>query len=250
MSVTSTHLLAGSSTLDSGSPYETASVSPTPGKLYLLGVNVTGVNPGPLATAVTGLGLTWTRVATSTGSGVRNEHIFAASGTPAPGTMFITIASGGNPPTGCSWLLSEHGGADLSGGAAAAIVQSVFARNAALTTTTATFPNPIGAGNATYAIVGANVLATPDAPWTLLGNATYSTPTSAIMSMFAAPGQQIVSATLPTAQASVPVGIEIKAAASAPTNLDKLRLGAGTTGLRYGSTALSKAYLGATQNWP
>lgn len=38
--------------------------------------------------------------------------------------------------------------------------------------------------------------------------------------------------------------------ADVPTNLDKLRLGAGTALLRVGASAASKAYLGATQVWP
>lgn len=249
MAVSCASLTSGSSSTDGG-PFSTASVTPSAGKLYLVAVTVVATSPAPRATAVTGLGLTWELVVDAPGNGSRTVSIFAAIGTPTSGSLAFTIAAG-STPTACVWVVAEASGANLSGGVAGAIAQIAAERNTATTQSSALFPNPITAGSATFGAVGANPITTPVSPWEPVAAASATAPTSALTAMFSAVGQQDVQATVATAQALVPVGIEIKAASA---NLDKLRIGdkipsqiiiAGSP-----DRPVSRVYDGPIQLWP
>lgn len=248
MAVTINHLTTSSSSTDGG-PWNTASVTPTASRLYLCSTVVSGTSPAPTIASVSGWGLTWLQVATSTGSGTRNTQIFGAIGTPSAGSLTITVGTG-NTGTACGWSVVEVAGADISGTVANAIVQSISARVTTQNLSQA-YTNTVGAANATFAAIssgGSAEVLTPVSPWSLVGGATFASPTGGITSQFCSTAQQNIQASAGSSIAMVPTGIEIKAAAS--TNLDKLKLGTNLVGLRVGTNTPSKIYLGSTQVWP
>lgn len=91
--------------------YETASGTPTTGrKWYALVVTENSTDGGQAAT-LSGMGLTWTSIATvahgGAGSNTRLTQLFEGSGTPSTGTVTITV--GGSNNQGCLWAFFEVG---------------------------------------------------------------------------------------------------------------------------------------------
>lgn len=247
MTVASAHLSSGSSSTDGG-PFVTGAISPSAGKLYLAAVMLSGTNPAPDVSGMTGWGLTWVQVAAITGNGIRNVQIFAAVGTPTSGTLTFTPGTG-NVATACAWSVAELTGADITAGAAAAVVQNAAARVAGNATSSVTLTNPVASGNATFGAFGAGEILTPVAPSVLVGATSHTAPVAALTATFSGVGQQTIAATASSAIATVPVGIEIKAAAT--TLLDKLRVGSVAPSAIYiEDRPVSQVFDGPTQVWP
>lgn len=213
MAVTSTHLTTGSDTTNQTTPYATASISPTAGRLVLAAVAVTvGVSPTPALT-LSGCGLTWVQV-DQTVAGARTVHLFRAMGG-SPTTGSLSIAGDGTTTmTSALWTVSEFAGVDTSGtNGSGAIVQSVNAKPANGTSVSVALPSAITSGNASFGAVAVSVAEAPaaGAGWTGLGSIAQTAPTTGLLGEWAAVGQQNVAASWTTSASPFVVGVEIKA---------------------------------------
>lgn len=249
MAVAFNHLTTDSSTANV-SPYVTASLTPTAGRVYLVGLMVgatTSPNPTP---TITGWGLTWTQVVQNV-AGFRASYIFRATGTPTAGALTITT-TGANLPNGCFWSVVEAAGADMTGtNGSGAIVQSHEARPLAATSVSSAFPTAPTAGNGGFAVVGiggAQETVTPGAGWTG-ASTSQTTPNNSMAGMWAASCPSAISASWTSSVTSFLAGVEIKAAGGA-VNLNRVRLGTTVAKLYLGTTLVPKAYLGTTQVYP
>lgn len=154
MAVTATLLTAGSDTA-AVSAYNTASVAPAADRLLLVAVMPSRNPSGDFAEeTVTGLGLTWTQVATtgllqdtSPRRRVTWWRASTAGATPTPGAITIGY---GTAPNSIIWSVLEVAGHDP----AAPIVQTKPAIALAATSVSATFDTAPAAGNAVLAAVG------------------------------------------------------------------------------------------------
>lgn len=218
MPVTSTHLTTGTDTANV-SPYVTASITPTAGRLILAAVFLsytTSATP-----TLTGNGLTWTLVATTTTATARELSVFRAMGA-APTAGSVTIATTGTSPTGCLWTITEFAGADTSGtNGSGGIVGTniVNARPASATSISQAYPSAITAGNQTFAAIGGTLAqtVTPGAGWSSLGQINGATPAQNLIGMNGTNGVGLspVTASWATATSTWVIGVEIVAAAAA-----------------------------------
>jgi hypothetical protein len=128
-----------------------------------------------------GWSLTWTLIADNLyNSNVHRIRVHAAKTTVAPGAAALSIAGGLSTHTGCEASLVQVLGADVSGTAAQAIVQSVTATGAG-TTGTVTLAAATAAANRPLAIFGhvhAEAI-TPRTNWTELDDQNHATPDAA-----------------------------------------------------------------------
>lgn len=217
MAVSAVNLTTGASTANA-SPYATASISPNglSSSFYLLAVLHTATTT--VAPTVTGAGLTWTRI-TGTASGSSEIDLYRASGAGSAGAL--SIATTATTPTGASWQVAELTGVDLTGGEAAAVVQSRAVSNTTGTATTSadTLTSGITGGNASYAAIGVIVTATLSAGtnWTLLASTANTAPTTTFGGEqgTGGVGQQTMAFSWTVAGNYRIVGAEIKAAAAA-----------------------------------
>lgn len=123
MPATITLLTKGSSGADQSS-YNTASITPSAGKLILVFANAQYGSPAKEITGVTGCGLTWTRFQNFAFASSSSHYAaaFRATGTPSAGAL--TIASSGTQSR-FNWQVIEVGGVDVGGtNGSNAIVQS------------------------------------------------------------------------------------------------------------------------------
>lgn len=160
MAITAANLTASFDNTDAQS-YNTASVSPGANKLILVTVgirNYSAVNLGTLS--LSGNGLTWVEVATTTYSSVASGQsrisIFRSMGaSPSAGAITVTVSGSGN--ASCQWSVDEFDGVDTSGtNGSGAIVQSAVNQSdnctSGLTVTLAALGD--AANNAVYAGFG------------------------------------------------------------------------------------------------
>lgn len=108
--VTATHLTTDDGT--SAASFNTASISPSSGKLVIVAVanNRSGGGNQP---TVSGCGITWTAVRTKTSGNYRLTMFEGRSFSPSSGVL--TIDFGGQSQTNCLWTVSEFGNVPRSG---------------------------------------------------------------------------------------------------------------------------------------
>ena len=160
MAITAANLTASFDNTDAQS-YNTASVTPGANRLILVAVgirNYSAVNLGTIT--LSGNGLTWVEVATTTYSSVASSQsrisVFRSMGTsPSAGAITITVSGSGN--ASCQWAVDEFNGVDTTGtNGSGAVVQSATNRSdnctSGLTITLAALADAVN--NAVFAAFG------------------------------------------------------------------------------------------------
>ena len=144
-----------------GTEFETASITATAGRTYIfdvLSMHTTGTVSAP---TITGLGLTWTLLATvTTGSGVRRLSRYRGTGTPSAGVIRMTHDQ---TVQSCAWAFTQAVNV-------ASIRQTTTNTQAAGTTVTGTLAALENAANVCLSTAGASINGsfTPDAGFTEL----------------------------------------------------------------------------------
>lgn len=228
MAVTQTNKLFAASATDATS-YNTASVTPTANRLYLLAVwSRTGITADPNAPTVTGAGLTWVQVATvvydNTSSSRRRLTVFRAMGAGSAGAL--TIDFGGQTQTSATWDLTEFDGVDTSGtNGSGAVVQSAtnFDGGTTATSITATLSAFGSVNNATYGAGGSGQTgntAAVGSGFTQISNGSPDGEAGQLcITEFKNSNDTTVDASFtPTGSEIGIIGVEIKAAAAAVIN--------------------------------
>ena len=114
------------------SSYGTASISPTPGRVVLVGVQSESKDGSYAIPTLSGVNMTWTQIATISGTQGRNTLFRGLATAPIAGAITINL---GEAQFNCSWVVDEVAGCVRSGSNAAdAIVQSASANGVAPTT--------------------------------------------------------------------------------------------------------------------
>lgn len=181
MALNLTELTTGGTTTPSGS-VNTAVVSPAANRAQYLTVHgsVAGAT-APSIPTVTGCGLTWVQVATTTNtdgvSFTQRLTLFRAMGA-SPTSGAITIAHGALVPDDfIAWTLQEATDADTSGtNGSGSVVQSAT-NTGSSTTASATLAAFGNAGNGAYIVVGtvgAGTSLTPEAGYTGFTQASHN----------------------------------------------------------------------------
>ena len=123
MPITFSLLTKGSSGADQSS-YDTASITPSAGKLILVFANAQYGTPAKEITGVSGCGLTWTRFQNFAYASADAHYAAAFRATGTPSTGALTISSAGTQSR-MNWQVIEIGGVVLTGtNGSDAIVQS------------------------------------------------------------------------------------------------------------------------------
>ena len=196
--------------------YSTASVTPTTGSLQLLhvvAVHATA-NTYPSTPTVTGCGLTWV-LEDSVSMPLATETVlftFRALGTASAGA--ISIDFGAETMTSCRWALDEASGTDTSGtNGSGAIIQSVTNTFSAATSGSVALSSFASANNATYGVIGRDTAeaTTVGSGFTELVDTTGNN--IGIQTQWRVDNDTSVDWTWTTADSSVAIGFEIKAAA-------------------------------------
>lgn len=125
MPVVATLLTTDGSTADQDS-YTTASVNPSPNRLYLLFVGSTKAGNDPGQPSISGLGMTWAPAGSVLNQG--RISTFRAAGSASSGALTIDFA--GVTQESCTWALIEVLHVDLTANGANAIVQLVGGQTA------------------------------------------------------------------------------------------------------------------------
>jgi hypothetical protein len=123
MAVQAAQITSGSGT--SASSFTTASVAPVARRLYLLAVsNRKGSTPTPTVPTVSGAGMTWTQIATSSHSADHRLTLFRSLSA-SPGSGALTISYSGDTQDDSGWHLAEFSTVKTTGANGAdAVVQS------------------------------------------------------------------------------------------------------------------------------
>lgn len=172
MPVIATHITAGGLANSGQSNFDTASISPVTGRLYLLAVE-SWLNSGSVnKPTVSGAGLTWVEVGTVLNGTNMRLTLFRAMGSGSSGAL--TINHGGQTQILCQWHLTEFTNVRTSGSNGAdAVIQSATAQDSgsdtSITVTLGAFANP---ANATYGCMfhEQGVAITVGSGFTLLSN--------------------------------------------------------------------------------
>ena len=220
MAITVTELTSGANGSNLQN-YTTASVSPGANKLILVLVSENDSAGGSLPSSVSGAGLTFDLIRSSTGvSGVghRRTSIYRAmSG--SPGTGAITIAHSGVTQNNCLWKVLEVSGIDTTGtNGAGAIVQSNDSGPTSTATpsvTLAAFGDATNnAGLAAFAQATANTFAAGTG-WTEIGTeVTNASPNTSFGAQYIIGQDTSVDCTFSGSGSATGVAIEIKAASA------------------------------------
>lgn len=163
-----THLTAGISTSD---PATTAVVSPTSGATLILAVTAAN-STGPAADSisVTGLGGTWTQLATYPWASRRRTWLFECHNWTGSGALSINPGISAFQEIG--WVLDQAVGLDPAGPVQAVVADGGGDNSS--TSRTLTSGGTAGTGDATYSALSleSNTDMTPEAGWTALGQTT------------------------------------------------------------------------------
>lgn len=202
---------------EDGESFTTASVTVGTDRLVLVCVLdsfALGICP---RSVVSGLGLTWTQIATVTYSGgVRRVGAWWAVNTGAPTTGAVTLTlnneGDGITSTGTGWVVTEVAGADL----AAPIVQSALAdnTNTNVSTLDITLAAAAKTSNRAFSWWGHRVVeaTTPRAGWTELVDFTGASPSTGMEFQWRHDAfETTASASWPTSDKSCGVAFEVAA---------------------------------------
>ena len=225
MSIAALNLTSGGSTTD-GLSYNTASVSPGANRLILVSVFMRKYGGGTFAPTVTGNGLTYVEVGSTTVPNMTGKiYLFRAMGaSPTTGAINITDSGTGNCAD-ITWCVDEFDGVDTSGtDGSGAIVQAVSATSA---TASSGFTITLAAlgdatNNATYSAIGNNKFSstTPGSGYTELSDAV--TGDIGQQSQWKLPGTTTPNITVVSSFASAGgTAVELKAAGGETITVDK-----------------------------
>jgi hypothetical protein len=211
--------------------FATASHTPPTG-LVIAFVNTRTANTDatspPNIPTVTGNGLTWTQIATvayNLSSSINRGRLslFAANNTGGTGTAGATTFDfAGQTQTACQVSFFYVTGADLSGGTAAAFVQSPTNSGATLTTLSVTLAAAGHADNRPIAgfAHSANEVATERTNWTEVDERANSSPTTALETQYRSDAfETTASASWASNVACAGIAAEIKATVSGSVTL-------------------------------
>ena len=221
MAISATHKASVFSGTNAAS-YATGSWTPTANRLAICCVEneISGTTAAP---TITGNGLTWTQAASyacdTSGTQVRISVFVAKTGA-SPSAGAVTADFGGVTQAGCNVIVDEIDGADLSGTALQAIVQSKNGTlNASGTSETITLDSAITSGNASYGVIThqADETTSVGSGYSALGNGSHPGPSSALLTEYKAAGSQTVDASWVTSIQRGGIALEIKAAATTNT---------------------------------
>lgn len=170
---TASVLTSGGTGTDASS-FSTASITPNKNKIVLVCIYINETSGTPPLPTLSGNGMTWTEVATTTSGTVRGIVFRGVSSSPSAGA--ITIDFGGNSQNDCEWIVVELTGLDIRGtNGANAIVQSATGtvNGTSLSITLSAFS---GSLNPTFGFVcsrnGPSELVTPGSGFIELANVT------------------------------------------------------------------------------
>ena len=221
--ITGSHKAGVSSATDASSYTTTASWTPTAGQLVIVAVE-NALSGTPTTPTLSGNGLTWgtpikSYLYDSSGTQFRLS-IFAAltGGSPSNGT--VTADFGGVTQLAGSISVEEFDGADVSGTAADAIIQSVSGTaNLSGTSESITLAALSDSSNASFGFFGheANEATVQGSGYTLLNSDSHgSGPSSGIGTEYKVPGSTTVDASWTTSVGKGGIALEIKAGTAAP----------------------------------
>ncbi len=215
MAIAATNLAAAYNGTDATS-YTTASVSPSGNALILVSIQTSG-SPVSGDPAVTGNGITYTKVNDRTQGGQHQWLYRGMAASPSAGA--ITIDFGAETATSCAHSVNEFTGVDTSGtNGSGAIVQSAVnsaASGTSLTVTLAAFgdtTNNVAFGQHAHAANEATTLGTGFAQ---LSETTGNAPNSSFQVEWLTGQDTSVDASWTTSIANVGIAAEIKMAAAA-----------------------------------
>lgn len=214
MAVAGSSLTTGSDTnAGSASSFATASISPTGDALIILAV-ADSVNQS--APTVTGNGLTWVELGSTTGLR-RLRHFRALGASPSSGA--VTIDYGAGVPNAVIWSIDEFTGVDTGGTNGSAAVRNYTTNVSAgpATAQSVTLAAFDDAGNGTYGCFHAHGLPTsytPGTGFTELSDHTVSTPDHTLQTQWRNDNDTSVDATCAASQEYHGAAFEIVAASA------------------------------------
>lgn len=214
--------------------YSTGSYTPTASRLMVAAVENSKVGT-PETPTLTGNGLTWTQVATEQTATNTRLTVFVALSGASPSAGAVTSAHGGATQISGSIDVVEVDGADLSGTALAAVVQSKTGGSASTATSGSVAMDnaPVAANRCFSAWVhAAQEASTPRASWTEIADLSHGTPGRGVETQWRSDAaEQTGSASWTTAATWGGVVMEIAAVAGQPRLLRTMfahaRLGRG-----------------------
>lgn len=227
MPFTFTNLGGDAATGADATSYASGSVTPTASRLLLLGIE--GEFGGTItAPSVSGLGLTWSEIA-GYEDDTSGTHVYVSlwgaltGGSPSSGTVTVDWSAIGTM-VGCSIIIDEVSGADISSTVANAVSPQAAvtgSANSGGTSETATLGSAPTSGNATYALFHhqTNEATTPDTAngWVELGDVSHSVQTNTIQTQRHSTGAQACIATWASTGIRGSIIIELKSATSSST---------------------------------
>lgn len=146
--IVATNVMSGHST-STASSYNTASVSPTSGRVHFLAVASGGGSTRNTPT-VTGASMTWTQVTTLEINGFVRLTVFRTYST-SPGSGALTIDFDGQNQDRCAWILDNFTETRVTGtNASNAVVQSNGTSGSSASTVSTTLSAFASVDNATY----------------------------------------------------------------------------------------------------
>ncbi len=158
MAITASNLV-GAGLAASQNSYDTASYTPTTGRLVLVAVSNPRGAGSPNTPTISGNSMTWTSVRTllDASASLRRITVFRGVAT-APTTGAITIDFAGQSQDSCMWSITEYENTDTGGtNGSNAVVQSVTGEaDGTSTGVTATLAAFSSVNNATYGVVRHN----------------------------------------------------------------------------------------------
>ena len=171
---------------------------------------------GAPTSGVTGHGLTYTQVGTSVDfpTNAGDLSCWVADSGASPTDTATTAAWTVTNRTGCSISETEVPGADLSAGAAAAIVQTPTQASGSSTSAAVTFAAFGAADNLAAWALGKGNTEAVTSDWTALHAPTHTVPNSMLASFYKTVQDTTATGSWTTAVLRVAFGVEVKAAAA------------------------------------
>lgn len=212
---------AGSPIIQSGTDatsYATASWTPAADRLIVVCVENSFGAGAPNTPTISGNSMTWSEVVNyqpDTSGTQYRLTLFAAKTGSSPTTEATTVDLGGQLAAGCSALFVEWNGADLTGTAVQAIVQTKNGTvDSSGTDQSITLDAAIGSGNASagYIMHQAVEATTPGSGYTEIGPAQHTGPSSSLTSIYKLAGATLVDASWTTSAGRGGIAFEVKAA--------------------------------------
>lgn len=159
--------------------YDTPSWTPKPNRLYLVVVGFSVASGVAVEPSLSGNSITWgSRITRAVGGTTDGIVLFAALSGAAPTAGVLTADFAGVTQTGCELQVIEVDGADLTGTAAAAIIQSRAQDGTSTSPYSDTLASVPAASSRCFAalVLLSNTAITPRANWTELSDAGHATP--------------------------------------------------------------------------